>query len=765
MRTAALLVLLVASSLFLLAEPLPLAVALLAVTAIPLMLRKNWPSRWLGISLLTLALSTAHFNWLFSWQLPSSDIQQDIRIEGRIASLPEAGERSQRFLFELERYNDQPVPAWQAVRVRLSWYEPERVPRVGERWQLTVRLKPPRGSVNFQGFDYERWLFAQHVRATGYVRNKPEAVPLDPVYERSMPDWSMQGARQSLRDAVLALPLEHGAVIAGLSFGADDAITPDAWRLLRDTGTTHLVAISGLHITLIAAAVGFLFAYVWRCVPRLCLWFPAPQAGIVAGLLAALCYSALAGFSTPTLRAVLMLAVVAGGWLWRRQFALSSTLALALILTVLLDACAVLEPGFWLSFGAVALLFLLGSGRPIALPWWRTAMRVQWLLSLALLPMTLLWFGQASLVSPLANLFAVPWVSFISTPLALLGCLCLSWWPTGGQWLLTASDWSLQIFFDALQGLAVLPMASWQPPALSLPAMAALILAALLLVAPWTPWRRLSFLLLLLPVLEWAMPERPQARLTLLDVGQGTAVLLETRDAVLVYDTGPKAERFDAGEQVVVPALKAAGWQRVDQLWLSHADNDHAGGAPALLAAIPAKTVWGGEPVAGINLSPCLMGQSAAMGDMRVHVLHPVAGAAVKEANDRSCVLRVEMAGQRILLTGDISAEVEAALLSRDAAALRADVLLMPHHGSAGSSSPAFIDAVAPKLVLVSAGYRNPHRHPRPEVVQRYLDRGVQILSTVESGALQLDLAEPTLSRYRQARAPVRLWRRSLTEH
>ena len=241
--------------------------------------------------------------------------------------------------------------------------------------------------------------------------------------------------------------------------------------------------------------------------------------------------------------------------------------------------------------------------------------------------------------------------------------------------------------------------------------------------------------------------------------------MLETRDGVLVYDTGPKAERFDAGEQVVAPALLAAGWSRIDQLWLSHADNDHAGGAPGLLAAVPARAVWGSEPVTGVTLSPCLVGQATSLGALAVQVLHPRVDSDVKNGNDRSCVLRLDIAGHRILLTGDISAEVEAELLARDPAALRADVLLMPHHGSAGSSSPAFIDAVGPTWVLVSAGYRNPHRHPRPEVVQRYLVRGVQILSTIESGAVQLDLSGPTARVHKQARAPVRLWRRSLTKH
>ncbi|NQD37627.1 DNA internalization-related competence protein ComEC/Rec2 [Permianibacter sp. IMCC34836] len=760
MRMAALLVLLTTASLFLLPTPLPLATLWLALPALILLLQKRWPLRWLGISLLALSVSTAHFNWLFSWQLPTADIQKDIRVEGRIVSLPEAGDRSQRFVFALERYGEQAVPAWQPATLRLSWYEPAQTPQVGERWQFTVRLKPPRGSLNFQGFDYERWLFAQHVRATGYVREKPAAVLLT-----AAAPVSLQGVRQNLREQLLALPLEHGAVIAGLSFGADDAISPADWRLFRDTGTTHLVAISGLHITLIAAVAGFLFAGCWRLFPRLCLFWPAPLAGIVAGLVVALAYSALAGFSTPTLRSVLMLAVIAFGWVRRRQWPLSSTLSLALILTLLLDPCALLEPGFWLSFGAVGLLFLLGAGRPIASSWWWAAVRVQMLLSLALLPLTLLWFGQASLVSPLANLLAVPWVSFVSTPLALLGCLLLDWLPSVATLLLHASDWSLSVFFRWLEWLAGWQLASIQPPELSLIGLSALLLASLLLVAPWTPWRRLLPLLLLVPMLEWRWPDRPLPQLTLLDVGQGTAVILETDSGVLLYDSGPRGERFDAGDQVVVPALRALGWSQIDQFWLSHADTDHAGGAGAVLAALPARQVWSGEPVDGVTSLACLRGQQYALGQLTVTVLHPTAedAATASAANDRSCVLRIQAGAHTLLLTGDISADAEATLLAREPN-VAAELLLVPHHGSAGSSSPALVAAVQPRYALVSAGYRNPHRHPRPEIVARYQAAGAVVLNTTELGAIRFDLSGPALPAPVFARQATRLWRGSLPE-
>lgn len=757
MRTAALLVLLIVSGLFLLPEPLPLPLVWLALPALPLLCAKRWPGRWLGIALLALALATAHVHWLFSWQLPVTDIQRDVRVLGRIVSLPEAGERSQRFLFQLEQFGDQTLPSWSPATLRLSWYEPAEPPKVGERWQFTVRLKPPRGSLNFHGFDYERWLFAQHVRATGYVRTEPAPIRFaDPA------GAGLQSFRQHLRDRVLALPLQHGAVIAGLSFGADDAISQEAWRLLRDTGTTHLVAISGLHVTLMAVLAGFVVAGLWRQLPRAPLFVPAPQIGIMAGLLCATLYSALAGFSTPTVRALLMLAVVAAGWLWRRQLALSTTLASALVLLILLDPCALLTPGFWLSFAAVAWLFLIGSGRPIAAPWWHNAGRMQLLLSIGLLPLTLLWFGQASLISPLANLLAVPWVSFVSTPLALAGCALLSIWPDAATVLLHGCDATLSGFFAVMQWLAQWPMASWQPPALSLPALLALAITSVLLLAPWTPARPVALLLLLLPISEWALPQRPATpRVTMLDVGQGTALIMELSDAVLVYDTGPRGERFDAGEQIVLPALRAAGWSQLDQLWVSHADNDHAGGAEALLTAMPVRQRFSGEPLPDQLTEPCHSGPALTLSAAHIEVLHPIAPDRPGKANDRSCVIRITVAGWRLLLVGDITAEVEAELLTRYPDRLAADILLVPHHGSAGSSSPAFVQAVAPRWALISAGYRNPHRHPRPEVVARYRARGTGLFDTTRDGAVALELGADGVLNARTARAEIRLWRRS----
>jgi len=281
-------------------------------------------------------------------------------------------------------------------------------------------------------------------------------------------------------------------------------------------------------------------------------------------------------------------------------------------------------------------------------------------------------------------------------------------------------------------------------------------------VAPWTPWRRVLPLLLLAPVLEWSFPVRPEARLTLLDVGQGTALILESGDAVMVYDVGPRGERFDAGEMIVVPALRAAGWRALDLLWLSHADNDHAGGAGAVLAGLPVRRVLAGEPVQELPTVPCQQGMTMTLAAATVTVLHPAANTPERKSNDRSCVLLIELAGQRILLAGDISAEIEARLLLPDPAAIQADMVLVPHHGSRSSSSAAFVAAVAPRWALISAGYRNPHRHPRPEVVERYRAAGARTVNTAEQGAVTLTWAAGEPVTVELARRPVRLWRPSL---
>ncbi len=677
---------------------------------------------------------------------------RDLQLRGRIASLPQpllghGGVPGWRFEFELEAARD-PVPGALAPRLGqalprrllLSWYaQPGHALaafRAGERWQLLARLRQPSGLLNPQGQDYELQLFEQGLRATGLVR------PQGLQRLAAGPDWLIDGWRQDLRDAIHARVPDASAagVIAGLSLGDQAAIRAEDWALFRATGVIHLMSISGLHITMFAWAAAALLGGLWRRWPAACLRLPAPSVALWGGAAAALVYALFSGWGVPAQRTVWMLLALAllrhSGLRWPWPL----TLLACACLVVTLDPWALLQPGFWLSFAAVALLFA-GDPQPRAgLPDQALALlRHQWALGLGLAPLSLLFFQQFSAIGLLANLLAIPWVSWLLTPLALLGAL-LPW-----AWDLAA--WALQGLMAVLRVFAAWPGGLWQLPATPLWLLPLGLLGALLAALPW-PWLlRAGGLLMLLPLL-WPAPARlPPGVLAVLvaDVGQGGAVLLRTRHHSLLYDAGPRYTPLaDAGSRVLLPLLRAQGVQRLDRLLLSHRDQDHVGGAASLLKGLPVAVLQGSlEPghalwAPGRPLQRCERGRSWVWDGVRFELLHPDAqdyGSAARP-NALSCVLRVEAQGRVLLLTGDIEAAQEALLLQRlSAAALRAEWLLLPHHGSQSSSSPAFLAAVQPRLALAQAGYRNRFGHPALPVRQRLQAQGIALLSSADCGA------------------------------
>lgn len=687
---------------------------------------------------------------------------QDISVEGRVASLPEHQGRRLRFQFEPEtlRWQDQA----QAVpgKLLLSWYprKGHKIPalRVGERWRLQVRLKRPHGFSNPGGFDYEAWLFQQGIRARGYVRHAPKTAPTDvpPLNQRlalaGRAYWVDQ-IREGLRDDMLASlgdqPL-RGIVLA-LAIGDRQFITPAQWQVLRRTGTNHLVAISGLHVGLVAGFAFFLLRRLWRLSARAVVRWPANKVGAVAALLAAVVYAALAGFSVPTQRALIMVAVVMWALVVQRHTRPSHLLAFALLMVLIIDPLAVMAAGFWLSFGAVAVILYGMSGRlAMRSLWWRWG-RVQWLVAVGLFPALLLLFQQASLVAPLANLLAVPWVSLVTVPLTLLGSIVLGlssmlgFSTTPGDGLLALSSLSLEGLWWWLNELAQWPLAAWRqmaPPLWGLPV--AVIGIAWLLAPRGVParWVGLVGLLPLVFISPTAIPDG-QARFTLLDVGQGLAAVVQTRNHVLVFDAGPRfSSGFNTGEAVVAPYVRAQGRRQVDTLLVSHGDNDHIGGVEGLRAEIPVRQVLSSVPQDIDGAGPCRAGQRWRWDGVVFAMLNP--GEAVPRGgrtdNNRSCVLRVQAGGQSVLLTGDIEKAAEGTLVRRFGQGLRSDVLVVPHHGSRTSSSPAFLDAVVPKLALFPVGYRNRYGFPRPRIVQRYAQRQVRLLDTAQYGAIELQL-------------------------
>jgi competence protein ComEC len=699
------------------------------------------------------AAACAH--WRMDERLAPALEGRDLAVVGVVSSLPAAGERGVRFDFDVESA-EAPLPK----KVALTWYDsgydiPAPV-HPGERWALTVRLRRPHGGVNPHGFDYEAWLLERGVGATGYVR--PAASRL--LGTRNGLQDFIEKAREAVRDRFLAVLGASPAqgILAALAVGDQRAISREEWQLFNRTGVTHLMSISGLHVTLVSGLAAWLVAWLWRRVPRLVVRAPARRAAAVAAIVAALGYTLLAGYGVPAQRTFWMVAVFAAA-LWSDRIATPwRTLALALALIVVLDPWAPLSPGLWLSFGAVMVIFYAGvgwSGAESRVAQWT---RVQWAITVGLAPAALLLFGQVSVAGPLANALAIPLVSVVITPLALLAAAL----PFDS--LLHLAAWLVQWLLEFLEACAALPSALWQQhvPSLALVVLA-LAGAAWLLAPRGVPWRAAGLALMAPAFLSPpAGPAPGEAWITAFDVGQGLALLVRTSSHALLYDTGPAFADDDSGARVIVPALRGDGVGELDVLVLSHEDNDHIGGALSVLEAFEvgalASSLAPDHPLLGSAsfAQRCARGQSWAWDGVQFAFVHPGEGAPKTKRNDASCVLRVSAGGRSALLTGDIEGRGEADLLK--ARLPPSDVLFVPHHGSRTSSSPAFLAAVAPRWAIVSVGYRSRFGHPHPEVLERYRAAGAQIVRTDLQGAVHVLLKKAAVSVETERRLRERYW-------
>jgi len=728
---------------------------LLAVLALLLL---RWPVfRYPGLLVLGFFWAALRSEAVLNTALDSGLERQTLLVEGQVLDMPQhLPGRGIRFPFYIERLDA--GAGWQdfGARVRLSWYEAGIAPAPGERWQLAVRLKRPHGFANPGGFDYERWLFQQRVRATGYVRKDVRNLRIDAgeVSVISGLRYRLMEFHGSLDEGGSALSL-----VRALTIGDRSAVAQQQWERLRATGTSHLMAISGLHISLVAAMVFWLASHIWRRSAWLTLRIPARKAAAICALAAAVLYALLAGFSIPTRRAVVMVSVLMLAVASGRYASLLQVLGLAVFATLLIDPLSVLAAGWWLSFWAVTVIAWFVTGRI-----GRQGHVHKWIfmhvaLAISMFPVLLVFFQQASLSAPLANIIAVPWVGMLVVPLAMLGTLLFTISEDAAELLFRLSGWLLDVIWPWLEWLASLEFTSWdqhQPISWTLfPALAGL---ALLFVPRGIPGRWPGVLLLLpLFVVTPQQPAPGTARVTLLDVGQGLAAVVRTRHHTLVYDTGPEfGPAFDAGRSVLVPFLRQQGVRSLDMLVVSHGDNDHIGGAGSLLRAYPSGRVVSSVPerLPGAAVSRCQQGQRWNWDGVEFLMLYPGPGA-VPAGNDTSCVLRVETAeGSRLLLTGDIERTAEYRLLRSQADALSADVLVVPHHGSKTSSQPAFVRAVAPKIAVFPAGHLNRFNFPHRQVIDRYAAAGAALYQTGESGAISIELAEvsaaPRVSLYRE---------------
>ena len=714
---------------------------------------------------------------------------RDLDVVGVVEAMPQRQDVGWRFRFRIEEARWQQRAVQVPPRVFLGWYGassrddplavlPEPV-RAGERWRLRVRLKAAHGHINPRGFDYELWLWEQGVRATGYVRQGRN----DPPPQRLAQTWShpIEWLRQQVRDRMLthvpATPqgAQVGGILAALVTGDQAAIERSDWDVFRATGVSHLMSISGVHVTMLGWLAALAGAALWR---RSALWgsagplhWPAPVVGAWLGLGVAAAYALFSGWGVPAQRTVWMLAVVTLLRLSARDWHWTLVWLLAACVVVGLDPWALLQPGFWLSFVAVGVLLATDrrgatqSPRDrdtttvlrtdsaairtalvhgVQLPGWLAVLpwrawgllREQAVITLALLPLSLLFFGQFSVVGLLANLLAIPWITVLVTPLALLGVL-LPW-----CWDLAAG--CLQPLAALLGWMAGWPWASVSRPMPPWPlaALAMLGAVALVLRGPWG-WRVLG-LPLLVPALLWQAPRPAAGQFALLaaDVGQGNAVLVRTARHALLYDAGPRySPESDAGHRVLLPLLAQSG-ERLDLLVLSHRDQDHIGGAMAVLAMQPQVRLRASLPAGHAlaqarDAAPCVAGEGWEWDGVRFEWLHPQPGDDPTQgpSNAHSCVLHIAAGqGGSALLAGDIEAAQERALVQRGVP--QVDLLLVPHHGSKTSSTEAWLAALQPRLAVVQAGYRNRFGHPAPEVVARYRAMSIPLVDSAHCGAL-----------------------------
>jgi len=756
------------------------AVALGAVAGLGLLRRLRpgpriafLPAMLCGIAL-GLAAAGLRAGMHLSDALPAWMEGRDVEVVGVVAQMPRRNAAGQQFRLDVASGRwpaggpDAPAPRL-PPSLALGWYAPGTwagsqdadaaapLPAVhaGERWRFTVRLRAPHGTLNPHGFDYELWLWEQGVQAAGTVRAGPrDAAPERLDGSRAALRRPVERAREAVRDAILerVADRQRAGVVAALVTGDQAAIDRADWDIFRATGVAHLMSISGLHVTMFAWLAGAVVGALWRRSTRLMLRLPAQQAALAGGLALAAAYALFSGWGVPAQRTVWMLALAALLRLGARRWPWPLAWLLVCAGVVALDPWALMQAGFWLSFVAVGVLFATDAG---AMPAQAGAvrhagarlvrlLREQAVVTLALAPLGLLLFQQVSLVGLAANLVAIPWVTLVVTPLAMLGVLVPALWD--------AAAGAVGLLGWLLQAMAAWPGATFSAAAPPLWAGAAGVLGGLLLAMRLPPSLRLMGVPLLLPVLLWQAPRPPPGEFELLavDVGQGNAVLVRTAGHTLLYDAGPRySQDSDAGHRVLVPLLRALD-ARVDTLLLSHRDTDHTGGAAAVLAMQPGAALLGtleaGHPLLALRpQQPCAAGLQWEWDGVRFAVLHPQPGQAVEGArpNTVSCVLRVDNGRASALLAGDIERPQELALVADSAAALRADVLLVPHHGSKTSSSAAFLAAVRPRLAIVQAGWRNRFGHPAPEVVARLRGQGAQVVDSPRCGALGWHSAQP----------------------
>lgn len=690
--------------------------------------------------LLGFALAGLHGQGWIERVVPEPLAGTEVTVIGTVRGIPDHSPRRTRFVFHVHEIVEAPSE-FQATRLRVTGFPADPRLAAGDTLRVTLQLRPPRGLHNRAGFDFGAWLYREGMHGLASVRGTPQW--LEPRQRRwHIPD--PHPLREAVRDAMArAHPqARHPGVMQALVIGERGAMQPEEWRIFLHTGTNHLMAISGLHVGLVAGFALLLARWGWRHGRWLRRRIPLALFGGLSAMAAATLYAGLAGFSIPTQRALIMLLLITTAALLQRDPLSWRIYSGALLAVLVLSPANVLAPGFWFSFGAVAVILLLLQGlvqRPGPTGW----LRIQVILALALLPLSLAWFQLGAWVAPLANLLAVPVISFLVLPLLLIGAGFALIGPAFGAPFLWWADTGLAVLLWALEGLLRIPGAATETAVIGFAALLAGV-GVMLLLAPrarrgW-PWIVLACLPLVLP-LGQRLAEG-DFRADLLDVGQGLAAIVQTRHHVLVYDAGPAWDGgFDSGRSVVLPALRQQGVRRIDRILVSHEDMDHRGGVAAVAAGLPVERILSRPGVGDGNgdgaEAACEAGLDWTWDGVRFRTLHPPPF--WDWGNASSCVLAIHGRHGRLLLTGDVEGLGESVLVHRHVGELDTDVLLVPHHGASGVLSRGLLEAATPGAAWVARGFDNSFGHPSPAVTERLEAQCIPLFDTAERGQLWLE--------------------------
>jgi competence protein ComEC len=694
-----------------------------------------------------------HVNQHLAHALPASLENQKITLIGTITSVVEVNENQNiRFKFNVSMVSNKSCDWQLPANIRLSWDKPAHKLLPGDRWSLQVKLKRPRNYANPGSFDTEKNYFQQRIVASGYVVTTAKQNFID----HSKCSAVINYLRQSLLEQLLLNlnKLDFSGIIIALILGVKHNIEFYQQELFQVTGVAHLMSISGLHMGMICSMVFISMRLLWRIVPRYLLNISALQLAAWCSLAVSIIYALLAGFSIATQRALIMISVFVFGLIAKRKTCSVHNYNLALLIVLLHDPFAVLSIGFWLSFGAVGLLIYALRGR--ITKWWQQ----QWVITIGLFPLTLLCFAQYSIISPIANLIAIPWVSLTVLPFGLLGTIFVPINTNISALFLGLAAKSFALLWLILKQLAQVPVYNWAMSKTNLfltmiPALIAVLWLFLPRGLPGRHWGVVG----LLPLVFGVTQETPYglAQFTLLDVGQGLAAVIKTKNHTLVYDTGAKLnEHFDLGSRVVAPFLQSIGVKKINTLIISHADNDHIGGAVSLMKKIKTSSIitTATQELAVFNPYLCEAGQQWNWDGVIFTVLHPNTNSYYSKRNNNSCVLMVQAGLHKVLLTGDIEALSERLLIMRYGNQLQADVMLVPHHGSKTSSSQEFLEQVRPNYALIPVGHKNQYGHPKAEVLERYKKLGISALRTDFNGAIGFKIGgyaiQPSCYRHEQ---------------